>query len=67
MFYRVLGEPYTAKGSPRSLAIWGLGGPHTLAIRAQGAPYHGGGHIALTPVSQDVASSQTVTPGELPS
>ena len=26
MFSRVLGEAYTAKGSPRSLAIWGLGG-----------------------------------------
>ena len=28
MVYRVLGEPYTAKESPRSLAIWGLGSPY---------------------------------------
>ena len=32
MFYCVLGEPYTAKGSPRLLAIWGLGGPHMSHI-----------------------------------
>ena len=44
MFYRVLGEPYTVKGGPRSLAIWGLGVPISLAIRARGGggPYRGG-------------------------
>ena len=28
MFYYVLGEPHTAKGSPKSLANCGLGGLH---------------------------------------
>ena len=47
VFYHVLGEPYTAKGSPRSLAIRGLGGggPYRRAL------YRGGPHIALTPAS----------------
>ena len=48
-------EPYTAKGSPRSLAIWGLGGPHITSDLSpggpisRGGPYRRGAHIALTP------------------
>ena len=38
MFYRVLGEPYTAKGSPRLLAIMGLGGPRITSNFGPGGP-----------------------------
>ena len=47
MFYRVLGEPYTAKWSPRSLAIWGLRGPHITSDLGPGGP-----HIAGVPISR---------------